>query len=68
MNSLWEIIKNEFAKSWKKNLPFLKNFVDFEVNVKAIRCFFEQFESLLRCPKNKRNGAENDTVGTWSDL
>lgn len=49
----------------EENLPFLKNFVDFEANVKAIRYFFEEFENLSSrylMGKNKKNGAENDTV------
>lgn len=70
MNSLWENFKKWIYQTMEENLPFLKNFVDFEANVKAIRYFFEEFENLSNrylMGKNKKNGAENDTVVSWRD-
>lgn len=46
----------------------LKNFVDFEVNAKAMRQFLWRIWKSHGQEEEKWDKKQNDTVGSWSDL
>lgn len=46
----------------------LKNFVDFEVNAKAMSQFLWRIWKSHGQEQEKWDKKQNDTVGSWSDL